>query len=84
MEEQNRIRFFREAEVIAQLYHPHIVRLSEVNQQAHFLVMEYIPGERLHAWKQQQGLSHRAASVLFGPDFRMRFTLFINVSSIAI
>lgn len=57
MEEQNRIRFFREAEVIAQLYHPHIVRLFEVNQQAHFLVMEYIPGGTLHAWKQQQGLS---------------------------
>lgn len=56
-EEQNRLRFFREAEVIARLNHPHIVRLFEVNQQEHFLVMEYIPGGTLHAWKQQRGLT---------------------------
>ncbi|GAK60018.1 serine/threonine protein kinase with PASTA sensor(S) [Candidatus Vecturithrix granuli] len=56
-EEQNRLRFFREAEVIARLNHPHIVRLFEVNQQEHFLVMEYIPGGTLHSWKQQQGMS---------------------------
>ena len=57
MEEQNRIRFFREAEVVARLNHPHIVRVFEVNQQEYFLVMEYISGGTLHSWKQQQGLT---------------------------
>lgn len=56
-EEQNRIRFFREAQVIARLNHPHLVRLFEVNQQEYFLVMEYISGGTLHSWKQQQGVT---------------------------
>lgn len=53
-EEQNRIRFFREAEMIARLHHPHIVRLLEVNQQENFLVMEYIPGGTLSVWKRRE------------------------------
>ena len=53
-EEQNRIRFFREAEMIARLHHPHIVRLLEVNQSENFLVMEYVPGGTLSSWKHRQ------------------------------
>ena len=58
-EGQNRIRFFREAELIAKLHHPHIVTVLEVNQRDNFIVMEYISGGTLSAWRQQ----HEAATV---------------------
>ncbi len=49
---ENRVRFFREAELIAQLHHPHIVTVLEVNQRENFLVMEYLSGGTLTAWRQ--------------------------------
>lgn len=52
VEETNRIRFFREAELIAGLHHPNIVNVLEVNQQENFIVMEYIEGGTLNAWKE--------------------------------
>lgn len=57
-DKQNRIRFFREAEVIADLHHPNIVTLLEVNQQDNFIVMEYLPGGTLSHWKQEHGLTY--------------------------
>jgi len=55
-EEKNRMRFFREAELVASLHHPHIVNVIEVNQQENFIVMEYLQGGTLRSWKQQHGL----------------------------
>ncbi|MBD3304887.1 protein kinase [candidate division KSB3 bacterium] len=52
-DESHRVRFFREAKVIASLHHPHIVPVLEVNRQENFLVMEYIPGGTLQTWAQQ-------------------------------
>ncbi len=51
-EENNRIRFFREAKLIADLHHPNIISLLEVNQQENFIVMEYIDGGTLYSWKE--------------------------------
>ncbi|PIE35506.1 hypothetical protein CSA56_03945 [candidate division KSB3 bacterium] len=52
-ERQNRLRFFREAEMVAGLRHPHIVTLLDIDQRDNFLVMEYLPGGTLSHWKHR-------------------------------
>ena len=52
--EEHRTRFFREAEIIANLRHPHIVSILEINPFQHVIVMEYLSGGTLKQWKQQQ------------------------------
>lgn len=54
----SRLRFFREAEIVAQLHHPHIVQILEANQAGNFIVMEYVPGGTLHTWSTR----HAAAT----------------------
>lgn len=49
----SRVRFFREADIVANLHHPHIVRIIETNQLQNFLVMEYISGGTLNSWRTQ-------------------------------
>jgi len=49
----NRVRFFREAEIVANLHHPHIVEIFETNQKENFIVMEYIQGGTLGTWINQ-------------------------------
>jgi len=49
----NRVRFFREAEIVARLRHPHIVTVFEINQAGNFLVMEYIAGGTLNQWRKR-------------------------------
>ncbi len=56
-EQHNRLRFFREAEIVAGLRHPHIVTLLNVNQHDNFLVMEYVPGGTLTHWRRQHDLN---------------------------
>ena len=58
-EEGHRARFFREAEIVAKLNHPHIVKIFEVNQQGNFIVMEYMPGGTLSSWKRQHPLTEQ-------------------------
>jgi DNA-binding NarL/FixJ family response regulator len=43
-------RFLREARVVAQLSHPNIITLYDVDRQGdwHYLVLEYVPGQNLH------------------------------------
>jgi predicted Ser/Thr protein kinase len=53
----NQMRFFREAEIVARLHHPHIVKILEANQQGNFLVMEYVPGGTLSTWRRQRAPS---------------------------
>jgi len=54
-------RFHREAQAVASLDHPNIVRAYDVDHQAdrdteiHFLVMEYVEGYSLHELVQKQG-----------------------------
>lgn len=66
-DDQSRLRFFREAEIIATLRHPHIVSLIEVNQPQHFLVMEYLSGGTLRQWKARRGLAGRETLPLLPP-----------------
>ncbi len=54
-EEENKFRFFREAQLIANLHHPHIVRVLEINQQENFLVMEFIAEGTLTSWREFHG-----------------------------
>lgn len=51
-DEMTRIRFFREAGLVARLHHRHIVEIIETNLKENFIVMEYIPGGTLFEWKQ--------------------------------
>ena len=55
-DETNRVRFFREAELVAELRHPHIVELLNVKAEEHFIVMEYLAGGTLCHWKSEQQL----------------------------
>jgi WD40 repeat protein len=50
-------RFRREAQAVAALDHPHIVRAYDFRQEGplHFLVMEYIHGENLHDRLKREG-----------------------------
>ena len=50
-------RFYREAEAIAKLDHPNIVRAYDVDHDGdlHYLVMEYVPGENLQAVVKRNG-----------------------------
>ena len=50
-------RFYREAEAIAKLDHPNIVRAYDVDHDGdlHYLVMEYVPGENLQALVKRNG-----------------------------
>lgn len=50
-------RFHREAQAVAALDHPNIVRAYDVDQEGklHFLVMEYVPGLSLQDMVTQQG-----------------------------
>jgi len=65
--EEHRTRFFREAQIIANLRHPHIVAILEINPLQHFIVMEYLPGGTLKQWKQRQHASGIAALPLLLP-----------------
>ena len=51
-------RFYREARVIAQLRHPHIVKVFDIGQDGdrHYFVMEYIQGRALNEILAQEGL----------------------------
>lgn len=55
-DDHNRERFLREARTIAQLSHPNIVQVYDLGQQDdwHFLVMEYIRGQSLHQYMQEE------------------------------
>jgi len=50
-------RFHQEARVMAQLSHPHIVRVSDVDRDGdtHFFVMDYIAGESLSQYLRKRG-----------------------------
>ncbi len=51
-------RFLREARAVARLSHPNIMTLFDMGleQGWHYLVLEYIPGEDLHAIMRQQSV----------------------------
>ena len=55
-DDTNRLRFFREAELVGDLQHPHIVTLLDVKPEENFIVMEYLPGGTLSHWKKEQQL----------------------------
>lgn len=65
--EEHRTRFFREAQIIANLRHPHIVTILEINPFQHFIVMEYLSGGTLKQWKQRQNADGMAALPLLLP-----------------
>jgi serine/threonine protein kinase len=50
-------QFYREAQAIAALDHPHIVRAHDIDHEGnlHFLVMEYVDGRNLHEIVQTHG-----------------------------
>ncbi len=50
-------RFRREAILAARLHHPHIVIVHDVGEQngIHYIVMDYLQGQTLDRWMQQQG-----------------------------
>ena len=50
-------RFYREARVIAQLRHPHIVKVFDIGQDGdrHYFVMEYVQGRALNEILAQEG-----------------------------
>ena len=50
-------RFYREARIVATLDHPNVVRAYDASAagNAHFLVMEYVPGENLEAVVRKRG-----------------------------
>ena len=52
-DESTRGRFFREADIIAQFQHPHIVKIFELNPARNFIVMEYLAGGTLGQWRKQ-------------------------------
>lgn len=60
MDNQDMVRrFYREARVMAQFRHPHIVRIFDVDSDAtlpcHYFVMEYIQGQTLRQYLQDRG-----------------------------
>jgi len=64
-------RFYREAQSVAALDHPNIVRAYDVNQtyidetKVHYLVMEYVDGQDLQRMVEKQGkLDYREAAAL--------------------
>ncbi|MBA4192822.1 MAG: hypothetical protein C0467_33075, partial [Planctomycetaceae bacterium] len=62
-----RVRFRLEAEAIASLEHPHVVRVLEFREQGHdsVLVMEYLPGGSLDTrFRQAKLTAEEAADVL--------------------
>lgn len=61
---EHRTRFFREAEIIANLRHPHLVSILEINPFQHFIVMEYLPGGTLKQWQQRQTAGLNALPLL--------------------
>lgn len=65
-DEMNRVRFFREADIVASLHHPHIVKIFETNQTANFLVMEYIQGGALNTWRDHHNVTERGLLVFIG------------------
>ncbi len=58
-EEMHRVRFFREAEIVGKLEHPHIVKILETDQRENFIVMEYLPGGTLNAWAAEHSANPR-------------------------
>ncbi|MBF2052267.1 MAG: SUMF1/EgtB/PvdO family nonheme iron enzyme [Candidatus Sericytochromatia bacterium] len=50
-------RFLREGQILAGLNHPHIVRVLDLFKEngTAYLVMEYLPGQTLKGWHEQQG-----------------------------
>jgi len=50
-------RFLREARAVARLSHPHIMTFYDVSREGgwHYLVLEYIPGQDLHALMVERG-----------------------------
>jgi tetratricopeptide (TPR) repeat protein len=65
-EEVNRVRFFREASIVAKLHHPHIVKIFETNQQGNFIVMEYLAGGALSTWRKQHNLTEQELLTFIG------------------
>ncbi len=65
--EEHLTRFFREADIIANLRHPHIVSIIEINPSQNFIVMEYLSGGTLKAWTQQQHAAGLATLPLLLP-----------------
>jgi serine/threonine-protein kinase len=59
-------RFLREARAVARLSHPNIVTLYDVGHEEnwHYLVLEYIPGQDLHALMIERGGPLRAHEAL--------------------
>ena len=58
-----RARFQQEREILARLNHPNIARLldgGETPSGLPYLVMEFVPGEQIDAYCEQQGLDLRA------------------------
>lgn len=58
-------RFLREARIVAQLNHPHIVAVYDVgvHEGKHYLAMEYVPGTDLKAGRLQLSLSQALSAV---------------------
>lgn len=54
---QFRIRFQREAQAVAHLQHPNIIRMFDFGEEEgiYFIVMEYIAGPALDRWLQEKG-----------------------------
>jgi len=62
-----RYYFEREAELIASLDHPNIVKIrdSGIIHRQYYFVMEYIQGQPLHRYVRSQNLSFRQRTILF-------------------
>jgi len=61
-------RFLREAQAIAQVNHPHIVQIYDVDADWPFLVMELVDGYSLAEWLHEEGpLTPAMAQKLFLP-----------------
>jgi serine/threonine protein kinase len=70
-----RIRFEREAQIIAKLHHPNIIRIYDYGEAegTYYIIMEFITGQSLEAYLQQRGvlpldevrrLAHQIAAAL--------------------
>ncbi|GAA3323430.1 hypothetical protein GCM10020331_047270 [Ectobacillus funiculus] len=51
-------RFHREAQSVTSLSHPNVVNIYDVGEEdgIYYLVMEYVPGQTLKQYIQQQGM----------------------------